>query len=176
VRKPPGIENGAIRTVPLLSVSPIEEDHHFLEDIFSNYWAPFAGSYWKPHKSLSLESALTALQQNQIPIVISESNLLPGTWKDMLARIKLLPRPPLLIVTSRHADEYLWTEALNLGAYDVVAKPFDHHELIRIVSFAWLHWNDKYSTSPPKVIPRTERDARHELRGTWGVLAGDRRR
>jgi len=152
VRKPPGIENGAIRTVPLLSVSPIEEDHHFLEDIFSNYWAPFAGSYWKPHKSLSLESALTALQQNQIPIVISESNLLPGTWKDMLARIKLLPRPPLLIVTSRHADEYLWTEALNLGAYDVVAKPFDHHELIRIVSFAWLHWNDKYSTSPPKVM------------------------
>ena len=152
MRKPPGIENGAIRTVPLLSVSPIEEDHHFLEDIFSNYWAPFAGSYWKPHKSLSLESALTALQQNQIPIVISESNLLPGTWKDMLARIKLLPRPPLLIVTSRHADEYLWTEALNLGAYDVVAKPFDHHELIRIVSFAWLHWNDKYSTSPPKVM------------------------
>ncbi len=152
VRKPPGIENGAIRTVPLLSVSPIEEDHHFLEDIFSNYWAPFAGSYWKPHKSLSLDSALTALQQNQIPIVISESNLLPGTWKDMLARIKLLPRPPLLIVTSRHADEYLWTEALNLGAYDVVAKPFDHHELIRIVSFAWLHWNDKYSTSPPKVM------------------------
>ena len=137
VRKPPGIENGAIRTVPLLSVSPIEEDHHFLEDIFSNYWAPFAGSYWKPHKSLSLESALTALQQNQIPIVISESNLLPGTWKDMLARIKLLPRPPLLIVTSRHADEYLWTEALNLGAYDVVAKPFDPHELIGIVSLAW---------------------------------------
>ena len=152
VRKPPGIENGAIRTVPLLSVSPIEEDHRFLECIFSNYWAPFAGSYWKPHKSLSLESALTALQKNQIPIVISESDLLPGTWKDMLARIKLLPTPPLLIVTSRHADEYLWTEALNLGAYDVVGKPFDPHELIRIVSFAWLHWNDKYCTSPPKVM------------------------
>ena len=70
----------------------------------------------------------------------------------MLARIKRLPTPPLLIVTSRLADEYLWAEALNLGAYDVVAKPFDSHELIRVVSFAWLHWNDKYSTSPPKVM------------------------
>ena len=70
----------------------------------------------------------------------------------MLARIKFLPSPPLLIVTSRHADEHLWTEARNLGAYDVVAKPFDPHELIRIVSLAWLHWNDKYSTSPPKVM------------------------
>ena len=29
------------------------------------------------------------------------------------------------------------TEALNLGAYDVVAKPFDPHELIGIVSLAW---------------------------------------
>jgi len=154
MRKPLGIETGAIRTIPVLSVSPIEEDHLFLEAIFSNhsFWTPYADCKWKLHRSLSLESALTALQENQIPIVISESDLLPGTWKDMLARIKLLPTPPVLIVTSRHTDEHLWTEALNLGAYDVVAKPFDPHELIRIVSFAWLHWNDKYSTRPPKVM------------------------
>jgi hypothetical protein len=36
----------------------------------------------------------------------------------------------------------LWAEALNLGAYDVVPKPFDSHELSLIISFAWLHWND----------------------------------
>ena len=146
------VETDSIRTIPVLSVSPIEEDHRFLEDIFSNYWTPYAGSHWMLHRSLSLESALTALQENQIPIVISESDLLPGTWKDILARIKLLPTPPLLIVTSRLADEYLWAEALNLGAYDVVAKPFDSHELCRIISFAWLHWKDKYSSSLPKVM------------------------
>ena len=158
MRKPPGIETDSIRTIPVLSVSPIEEDHLFLEGIFSNYWTPFAGSHWKLHRSLSLESALIALHENPIPIVICdgdlicESDLLPGTWKEMLARMKLLPTPPLLIVTSRLADEYLWVEALNLGAYDVLAKPFDSHELSRIVSFAWLHWNDKYPTTQPKVM------------------------
>ena len=45
-----------------------------------------------------------------------------------------------LIVTSRLADDRLWAEALNLGAYDVLAKPFERMELVRSVSSAWLHW------------------------------------
>jgi FixJ family two-component response regulator len=44
----------------------------------------------------------------------------------------------MLIVTSRLADEHLWAEALNLGAYDVLAKPFDQEEVIRVLSSAWL--------------------------------------
>jgi hypothetical protein len=45
-------------------------------------------------------------------------------------------------VTSRLADERLWAEALNLGAWDVLAKPFDADEVIRIGKIAgpniWL--------------------------------------
>jgi len=48
-----------------------------------------------------------------------------------------------LIVTSRLADECLWAEALNIGAYDVLAKPFDRNEVRRSESLACLHWNDK---------------------------------
>ena len=147
------VETGAITTIPVLSVSPIKEDHLFLECIFRNHccWTP-GNSNWKLYRRLTLESALTALQENQIPIVICERDLRPGSWKDMLERTKLLPTPPLLIVTSQLADEYLWAEALNLGAYDVAAKPFDSQEVRRIISFAWLHWNNKYPTVLPKVM------------------------
>ena len=31
---------------------------------------------------------------------------------------------PLVIVASHLADDQLWAEALNLGAHDVLAKPF----------------------------------------------------
>jgi DNA-binding response OmpR family regulator len=48
------------------------------------------------------------------------------------------------MVTSRLADERLWAEALNLGAYDVLAKPFDGREVIRILSLAWQHWQDRH--------------------------------
>jgi DNA-binding response OmpR family regulator len=49
--------------------------------------------------------------------------------------------PPLLIVTSRLADDRLWTEALNLGAYDVIAKPFDRKEVDRVLNLAWARWS-----------------------------------
>jgi len=39
------------------------------------------------------------------------------------------------------ADEQLWAEALNLGAWDVLAKPFVRSEVIRSVKLAWDHWN-----------------------------------
>jgi FixJ family two-component response regulator len=62
----------------------------------------------------------------------------------MLEHISLLPDPPLLIVTSRLADARLWAEALNLGAYDVLAKPFDATQVIRIVGLAWQHWLERH--------------------------------
>jgi DNA-binding response OmpR family regulator len=67
-----------------------------------------------------------------------------GTWRELLDLLKFLPEPPFLIVTSRTADKRLWAEALNLGAYDVLAKPFDRTEVSRIVSLAWLHWSEQY--------------------------------
>jgi len=35
------------------------------------------------------------------------------------------------------ADEVLWAEVLNLGGYDVLAKPFNSNEFIRVISMAW---------------------------------------
>jgi len=46
------------------------------------------------------------------------------------------------------ADDALWAEVLNLGGYNVLAKPFDSREVFRVVGNAWLHWKNrgKYST------------------------------
>jgi FixJ family two-component response regulator len=52
-----------------------------------------------------------------------------------------------LIVASRLADDHLWAEALNLGAWDVLAKPFDRREVFRSVKSAWQHWHNRIQTS-----------------------------
>ena len=49
---------------------------------------------------------------------------------------------PLLIVTARCADDQLWAEVLNLGGYDVLMKPFERTEVIRVISLAWLNWKN----------------------------------
>jgi FixJ family two-component response regulator len=83
------------------------------------------------------------LQQHEIAVVLCVRNLLPGTWIDVLEHIDTLPNPPSLIVASRLADDRLWAEALNLGAWDVLAKPFDRTEVIRSVKSAWQRWHDQ---------------------------------
>ncbi len=83
---------------------------------------------------------------HRFPVVVCERDLSPGSWKDLLEQTVLLPDPPLLIVTSKFADERLWAEALNLGAYDVLAKPFNCHEACRVVDSAWGYWRDHHET------------------------------
>jgi len=38
-----------------------------------------------------------------------------------------------LIVTSRVADARLWAEVLNLGGFDVIAKPFHAPEVLHVL-------------------------------------------
>jgi FixJ family two-component response regulator len=40
---------------------------------------------------------------------------------------------------SRHADERLWAEVLNLGGYDLLAKPLEGDEVSRVVEMACRH-------------------------------------
>jgi DNA-binding response OmpR family regulator len=122
-----------------LSVSPFADDHVALDRILRADTA----SKWAICPTFALECALEVLRENQNPIVIAEQHLLPGTWRDVLDEIDRLSDPPLLIVTSRLADDHLWAEALNVGVFDVLAKPFEAEEVIRTLTLAWRHWQDR---------------------------------
>jgi DNA-binding NtrC family response regulator len=78
----------------------------------------------------SFREARGKLASDGNPVVICESSLPDGDWKD------LLDKTPRLIVTSPAANEALWAEVLNLGGYDVLAQPFDEQEVRRVVSSA----------------------------------------
>jgi len=149
IRRPATTVRGA-RAITILCVDPIEEDHATLEDIFSSSpWSFYPDCVWTLASSTDLKSAWRLLRTHRFPLVLCECDLRQGTWRELLDLLKLLPEPPFLIVTSRAADERLWAEALNLGAYDVLAKPFDRTEVSRIVSLAWMHWSEQHSALEP---------------------------
>ncbi len=137
--------------VPVLSISPMEEDHFFLQSIL-NHSTIDPSRTFKVNACATLASALLALRKRQFEVVVCERDLTPGSWKDVLEQVTILPDPPSLIVTSRLADERLWAEALNLGAYDVLAKPFDRTEAMRVVGAAWRVWG-----GPVRLQARKER-------------------
>lgn len=131
-----------------LLISPCKGDHEFLQSLF-------LANGWTLRWATSLESARRLVQK--APVIVTEADLNPGTWKGVLALAEDLLNPPLVIVVSTHADDYLWVEALNLGAHDVIAKPFDMLGVTRILTAAWSRW--EHSVVPKKGMSASDRRA-----------------
>lgn len=123
-------------SVSVLLVTPSECDHMVFRRIFSH-------TNWTLRHVPTRREGMLELQRNPVPVVVCESHLPDGTWRDLLDWFPMLPIPPLMIVTSDSADTSLWAEVLNLGAYDFLAKPFNQSEVIQIVSLAWLYWREQ---------------------------------
>jgi hypothetical protein len=101
--------------VTVLSVSPFSEDHEVLAGIFHPYG-------WMLHRASTLGAGTRFLWSQSISLVVGERDLPPHTWRDLLVEVGTIPETAPVIVTSRHADDYLWAEALNLGAYGVLGQ------------------------------------------------------
>jgi len=126
----------ADKTVAVLAVSPHKEDHASLRAIFGH-------SNWEIFEAHACQEAVSFLKKNRMAVLVCERDLPDGSWKTLLDSLSMLPNPPLLVVTSQDTDDKLWSEVLNLGAYDVLSKPFDRSEVTRIISLAWLHWKEE---------------------------------
>lgn len=120
------------KSLAILSISPLRDDQTFLLSITDH-------SNWVCHIAQDLETGVSLLQKHDISVVVCESKLTSGTWKDVLNHISLLPHPPSLIVTSKFADDRLWSEVLHLNGWDVLQTPFDRTEVLRSIKSAWQH-------------------------------------
>jgi DNA-binding NtrC family response regulator len=117
----------------ILAVFSTREDRSSLASIF-------AQSDWRLRFTRALPQTQTVLSKLTVGVVISEACLSDGHgWKELLHEMQKLEDPPPLIVADRLADERLWAEALNLGAYDLLAKPFDAREVLYSVTTACRH-------------------------------------
>jgi DNA-binding NtrC family response regulator len=81
----------------------------------------------------TLEQARAKLQQKEYDVVLTEAALPDGNWLDAMHMVRDCPRELEVIVTDPQADARFWAEALNLGAYDLLAQPFYEPEVRRIL-------------------------------------------
>jgi len=78
-------------------------------------------------------------------VVICEAELEVGTWIDVLDLCDVYGSPNL-IVTSRLADETLWSEVLHRGGFDVLAQPLDDAEVDRVIVLAHEAYHRRRAT------------------------------
>lgn len=118
--------------VRVLAVSPFESDHIALAHIFGH-------TAWDLESARSLREAAGRMLESSSPVVLCEETLMDGDWKDLLSITGQQAAASCLIVMSERADERLWAEVLNLGAYDVLAKPLHAKEVFDSIGQAWRH-------------------------------------
>jgi DNA-binding response OmpR family regulator len=115
--------------ITLLSVSADPDDHRSMRAIVGE-----AG--WRLSAARSCSEAARVAAQMSPAVVTCEREMPDGSWTELMRLLSALENPPPLVVLSRHADEQLWAEVLNLGGYDVLAKPLDGSEVTRVLSMA----------------------------------------
>ncbi len=137
--------SGAGQTI--LAVFPAGEDRKALDRIFGQ-------TDWRVQFAGSLEEAQAARHGCAVAVVISPTRLPDGhTWQDLLHHLQSVPDPPPLVVVDRLADDRLWAEVLNLGAYDLLMTPFEAREVLRTVSLACGFGNDFPQTAKARQEP-----------------------
>jgi DNA-binding response OmpR family regulator len=108
----------------------------------------FATTPFLVHHARTYRDAIAQIRNDPIAVVLSEAELPDGSWRDLIAGLRLIASPPSLIVISRLADACLWAEVLNLGGYDLLLKPLDCMEVRRVVEAAARpgQWRSSKST------------------------------
>jgi len=128
---------------PLVLISPRIEDHESLRSILRD-------SPWELRGTVTGRAGLEMIRRNPagFPVLICEQSIPDGGWRLLLAELGKLEVRPSLIVSSRLADERLWAEVLNLGAFDLLlGAPFDAEEVLRVAQGAWWAWDRAFGPS-----------------------------
>jgi len=129
--------NSGEMPVSALLVGEFADERLLLREIFRNCG-------WRLFEASDRRQALQALERNPVRVVITETSLPSGDWRKVLQDLRKLPVPPQLVVTSRLADDHLWAEVLNIGGFDVLARPLDRDEVERVVASASRHFETRH--------------------------------
>src|SRR5579863_3591801 len=102
---------------------------------------------WVFHCEPDLSRAMQFLATHFVPVVTCSKQLPGGTWEDVVAAVRRFANPPEVLVYARQADEVLWMQVLNAGAYDLLRVPFEQQEVLRVISLAYRAWKDRAKVS-----------------------------
>jgi DNA-binding NtrC family response regulator len=73
---------------------------------------------------------------NPAPLVFTDTHLPDGTWTDVLAAAEKAKKPVNVIVVARVVNTRFYVEAIETGAFDFLAPPFNATDLAYVVRSA----------------------------------------
>ena len=109
------------------------------------------------HRAGSVQEADALLERTRCRVLLSETEFAGGTWADVLRMVQRQHPETAVVVALSRFDGRTWVEALELGCYDVLLKPFSPSELRNGLEDAY--WYARRHLSPSPDAPRDQRDS-----------------
>jgi DNA-binding NtrC family response regulator len=103
------------------------------------------------HFAINRFEARAVLAAEPVAVMIVDGDARAFSWREWLEQISSTDTGPApkLIVLSRFADDRMWAEALNLGAYDLLPRPLVADELAWVVRSALSERNGTHGSGWP---------------------------
>ena len=120
--------------IPILVVSSESKNRLALMEILDR-------EGWKTICASTASECKEVFYNHKIHVVFCERGLSDGTYRDLLAMTRSQGRSLCLVVTSHLADWDEYLEALNDGAFDLIASPSQTTDVVRVLNQA--HHEDK---------------------------------
>ena len=95
------------------------------------------------HSANTLGNAKARLQATKARVMLTDITFERGGWEDAMRMAARLPFRAALVLVSPFADQRLWIDALEYGAYDLILEPFHAEEL------SWILENAHLSATSP---------------------------
>jgi DNA-binding response OmpR family regulator len=91
---------------------------------------------WDLKLARNVEQSLRILDEFKASLLIYDWSPEEDDWRLAVDRFAARRDPPCVLLASRIVDEYLWTELLTHGGFDVVPRSAGAEELVRRIRFA----------------------------------------
>ena len=129
----------------LLAVTPDDKDWASLQ-------AVFAHSNWVLHREQSATAAIPFCRAHDPAVVLCGCDAGNGGWRSLLTQLKRDGVKAPVVVFTHEEQDCLWSEILAAGGYDLLVVPFDKHEVLRVVTQAWLQWHRRHRRDDARAV------------------------
>jgi DNA-binding NtrC family response regulator len=102
-----------------------------------------ACNHWCLNVVSALESAAASVAADMPPVILLDRDLAGQDWRDTVRMLASHRPAPAVILASHVLDQYLFTEVVHHGGYDVISKPLQVDELRRILGLAFSFWKNQ---------------------------------
>lgn len=130
-----GIKNASVHPALLAILADAPDQEKVKEFTGCNHWGLNLVS--------AVESAAASVGAEMPPVVLLDRDVAGQDWRESVRMLSSSRPAPAVILASHVVDQYLFTELVHHGGYDVISKPLQVDELRRALGLAFSFWKNQ---------------------------------